>query len=124
MPTRNKAVPLKNMAMSQDSSVKTSWVTKVSTYLLIKRQLAEQAEELKGRHLLCEESKVACYEFMLEHLLHFCVSHMAKVFGISRSGFYYWIKHRHKDCLREQTRPRLKRRSIAAKLEAALGVFR
>jgi transposase InsO family protein len=41
---------------------------------------------------------------MLEHLLHFHVSRMAKVFGISRSGFYYWIKHRHKDCLREQAR--------------------
>ena len=21
---------------------------------------------------------------------------MAKVFGVSRSGFYYWVKHRHK----------------------------
>ncbi|MCF4174726.1 IS3 family transposase [Vibrio sp. McD22-P3] len=74
----------------------------------LKRQLAEQAEELeivlKGRHLLCEESKVNCYEFMLEHLLFFRVSRMVKVFGISRSGFYYWIKHRHKGCLREQSR--------------------
>lgn len=41
---------------------------------------------------------------MLEHLLFFRVSRMAKVFGISRSGFYYWIKNRHKDCLREQAR--------------------
>ncbi|EGQ7938980.1 IS3 family transposase [Vibrio vulnificus] len=77
----------------------------------LKRKLAEQAEELeigkKGRHLLCEESKVNRYEFMLEHLLLFRVSRMAKVFGISRSGFYYWIKHRHKDCLREQARQAL-----------------
>ncbi len=61
----------------------------------LKRQLAEyryQREEQTiplGRHLLCEESKVNCYEFMLEHLLFFRVLRMAKVFGISRSGFYY-----------------------------------
>ncbi len=44
---------------------------------------------------------------MLENLLFFRVSRIAKVFGISRSGFYYWIKHRHKDCLREQARQAL-----------------
>ena len=74
----------------------------------LERQVAEQAVELdivkKSYHLLCEESKVACYEFMLEHLLYFRVSHMVKVFGISLSGFYCWIKHRHKDCVREQAR--------------------
>ena len=41
---------------------------------------------------------------MFEHLQYFRVSHMVEVFGISRSGFYYWIKHRHRDCLREQAR--------------------
>ncbi|CAK2489682.1 hypothetical protein VCRA2116O29_420010 [Vibrio crassostreae] len=41
-------------------------------------------------HLLREESKIDCYEFMLEHLLNFSVVRMAKVFGVSRSGFYNW----------------------------------
>ncbi|MCR9977540.1 IS3 family transposase [Vibrio parahaemolyticus] len=77
----------------------------------LKRQLAEQTEELdigkKGRHLLREKSKVDCYEFMLEHLLCFNVVRMAKVFGVSRSGFYYWIKHRHKAIQREANRQEL-----------------
>lgn len=32
---------------------------------------------------------------MLEHRLCFRVSRMAKVLGVSRSGFYYWVQHRH-----------------------------
>ncbi len=44
---------------------------------------------------------------MLEHLLCFSVVRMAKVFGVSRSGFYYWIKHRHKTIQREVTRQEL-----------------
>ncbi|WP_394142135.1 IS3 family transposase [Vibrio chagasii] len=77
----------------------------------LKRQLAEQAEELeigkKGRHLLREKSKVNCYEFMLEHLLSFSISHMAKVFRVSRSGFYYWVENRHKAIQRETERQKL-----------------
>ena len=57
----------------------------------LKRQLAEQTEELdivkKGCHLLREKSKVDCYEFMLEHLLCFSVVRMAKVFGVSEVVF-------------------------------------
>ncbi len=41
---------------------------------------------------------------MLEHLLCFSVVRMVKVFKVSRSGFYYWIKHRHKAIQREATR--------------------
>ncbi len=41
---------------------------------------------------------------MLEHLLRFNVVRMAKVFEVSRSGFYYWIKHRHKAIQREAIR--------------------
>ena len=44
---------------------------------------------------------------MLEHLLSFSVARMAQVFGVSRSGFYYWIKHRHKAIQREVTRQEL-----------------
>lgn len=44
---------------------------------------------------------------MLEHLLCFSVVRMAKMFGVSRSGFYYWIKHRHKAIHRETTRQEL-----------------
>ncbi len=32
---------------------------------------------------------------------------MAKVFEVSRSGFYYWIKHRHKAIQREAERQEL-----------------
>ncbi|NOJ06582.1 IS3 family transposase [Vibrio splendidus] len=77
----------------------------------LKRQLAEQAEELeigkKGRHLLREKSKVNCYKFMLEHLLSFSISRMAKVFRVSRSGFYYWVDNRHKAVQRETERQKL-----------------
>ncbi|GIB52516.1 putative transposase [Vibrio cholerae] len=41
---------------------------------------------------------------MLEHLLCFSVVRMAQVFRVSRSGFYYWIKHRQKAIQREATR--------------------
>ena len=44
---------------------------------------------------------------MLEHQLCFSVVRMAKVFCVSRSGFYYWIKHRHKALQREVTRQEL-----------------
>ncbi|OJH77005.1 Integrase core domain protein [Vibrio vulnificus] len=44
---------------------------------------------------------------MLEHLLCFNVVRMAKVFGVSRSGFYYWIKHRYKAIQREANRQEL-----------------
>ncbi len=44
---------------------------------------------------------------MLEHLLCFSVVRMAKVFRVSRSGFYYWIKHRHKAIQREIIRQEL-----------------
>ena len=47
---------------------------------------------------------------MLEHLLCFNVVCMAKVFGVSRSGFYYWIKHRHKAIQREATHQELMQR--------------
>ncbi len=44
---------------------------------------------------------------MLEHLLCFSIVRMAKVFGVSRSGFYYWIKHRHNAIQREAIRQQL-----------------
>jgi hypothetical protein len=44
---------------------------------------------------------------MLEHLPSFSIVRMAKVFGVSRSGFYYWIKHRHKAIQREAIRQKL-----------------
>ncbi len=41
---------------------------------------------------------------MLEHLLSFSIGRMAKVLDVSRSGFYYWLKHRHKAIQREEAR--------------------
>ncbi|WP_143698162.1 IS3 family transposase [Vibrio sp. qd031] len=74
----------------------------------LKRLLAEQAEELeigkKGRNLLRQASKVESYEFMLEHLLFFSITRMSKVLDVSRSGFYHWLKHRHKVTSRELAR--------------------
>lgn len=44
---------------------------------------------------------------MLEHLLSFSVTRMAKVFRVSRSGFYYWVENRHKAIQREAARQKL-----------------
>lgn len=44
---------------------------------------------------------------MLEHLHRFNVIRMAKAFGVSWSGFYNWIKHRHKSIQREASRQEL-----------------
>lgn len=44
---------------------------------------------------------------MLEHLMYFNIVRMAKVFGVSRSGFYYWVQHRHKAIQREAVRQEL-----------------
>ena len=44
---------------------------------------------------------------MLEHLLSFSIVRMAKVFGVSRSGLYYWVKHRHKAIQHEAIRQKL-----------------
>lgn len=44
---------------------------------------------------------------MLEHLVCFNVVRMTKVFEVSRSGFCYWIKHRHKAIQREAIRQKL-----------------
>ncbi|HCH5064659.1 TPA: IS3 family transposase [Vibrio parahaemolyticus] len=98
-------------AVKKDTTTSQREQELASEVAKLKRQLAEQAEELdigkKGRHLLREKSKIDCYEFMLEHLLCFSVVRMAKVFRVSRSGFYYWIKHRHKAIQRETIRQEL-----------------
>jgi transposase InsO family protein len=44
---------------------------------------------------------------MLEHLICVSVYRMAKVLNVSRSGFYYWIKHRHKSTLKALNRQKL-----------------
>jgi transposase InsO family protein len=41
---------------------------------------------------------------MLEHLLFFSITRMSKVLDVSRSGFYHWLKHRHKVTSRELAR--------------------
>ncbi|MDF4691194.1 IS3 family transposase [Vibrio parahaemolyticus] len=98
-------------AVKKDTTTSQREQELASEVAKLKRPLAEQAEELdigkKGRHLLREKSKIDCYEFMLEHLLCFSVVRMAKVFRVSRSGFYYWIKHRHKAIQRETIRQEL-----------------
>ncbi|MFW0939351.1 IS3 family transposase [Vibrio parahaemolyticus] len=98
-------------AVKKDTTTSQREQELASEVAKLKRQLAEQAEELdigkKGRHLLREKSKIDCYEFMLEHLLCFSVVRMAKVFRVSRSGFYYWIKHCHKAIQRETIRQEL-----------------
>lgn len=41
---------------------------------------------------------------MLEHLVTFNIVLMAKVLNVSRSGFYYWLKNRHKVTERKAAR--------------------
>jgi len=57
---------------------------------------------INNKHLLSD-----CYEFMLEHLMQYRIVRMAKVFGVSRSGFYYWVNHRHKVTQRSEHRKQL-----------------
>lgn len=65
---------------------------------------------------------------MLEHLLCFSVVRMAQVFWVSRTGFYYWIKHRHKAIEREATRQefdtKVKDALTAVRVEMVQGVSR
>ena len=44
---------------------------------------------------------------MLEHLMQYRIVRMAKVFGVSRSGFNYWIDNRHKVTQRNEHRKQL-----------------
>ncbi len=44
---------------------------------------------------------------MLEHLMQYSIVRMAKVFGVSRGGFYYWIDNRHKVTQRNEYRKQL-----------------
>ncbi len=44
---------------------------------------------------------------MLEHLMQYRLVRMAKVLGVSRSGFYYWIDNRHKVTQRNEHRKQL-----------------
>ncbi len=44
---------------------------------------------------------------MLEHLMQYRIVRMAKVFGVSRSGFYYWVDNRHKVTQRNENRKQL-----------------
>ncbi len=41
---------------------------------------------------------------MQVHLEQFSVMRMAKVLAVSRSGFYYWLKHRHEISQRDRAR--------------------
>lgn len=64
--------------------------------VMLKRQLAEQAEDLailKRRYLLREKPKIKRFEFMLEHQHCFSVKRMAMVLQVSRSGYYDWCKN-------------------------------
>lgn len=69
---------------------------------------------------------------MLEHLLFFSITRMSKVLDVSRSGFYHWLKHRHKVTSRELARHDLdskvkqafvegKERDGARRIQKALG---
>jgi putative transposase len=65
-----------------------------------------KSQSLSG-NLLREKSQIDRYEFMLEHLIYFSVYRMAKVLNVSRSGFYYWINHRHKSTVKALNRQKL-----------------
>ena len=65
---------------------------------------------------------------MLEHLLSFSIVRMAKVFGVSRSGFYYWVKHYHKaikhEAIRQKLDTRVKEAFDNSKGRDGSGVFK
>jgi transposase-like protein len=39
---------------------------------------------------------------MLEHLMQYRIVRIAKAFGVSRCGLYYWIDNRHKVTTRNE----------------------
>ncbi|MDE8559435.1 IS3 family transposase, partial [Pantoea vagans] len=73
----------------------------------LKRQLAEQAEELailpKGRDILREAPEMK-YVFIEEHQAEFSVKAMCRVLRVARSGWNAWLKRRHQPGPRQQFR--------------------
>ncbi|MBG0958353.1 MULTISPECIES: IS3-like element ISEc16 family transposase [Escherichia] len=73
----------------------------------LKRQLAEQAEELailpKGRDILREAPEMK-YVFIENHRAEFSIKAMCRVLRAARSGWYVWLRHRHQMSLRQQFR--------------------
>ncbi|HCI6877959.1 TPA: IS3 family transposase, partial [Klebsiella quasipneumoniae subsp. similipneumoniae] len=73
----------------------------------LKRQLAEQAEELaiipKGSDILREAPEMK-YVFIEKHQAEFSVKAMCRVLRVARSGWYAWLKRRHQPGPRQQFR--------------------
>ncbi|MDC3474396.1 IS3 family transposase [Escherichia coli] len=73
----------------------------------LKRQLAEQAEELailpKGRDILREAPEMK-YVFIENHRAEFSIKAMCCVLRAARSGWYVWLRRRHQMSLRQQFR--------------------
>ncbi|RUO24717.1 IS3 family transposase [Aliidiomarina sanyensis] len=84
-------------AAQKKSSTSAREAEQAAEIARLKRQLAEQAEDLaifkKGGHLLREEPKIARFEFILEHQHQFSLKRMVNVLNVSRSGYYAWRKH-------------------------------
>ncbi|EFH5757816.1 TPA: IS3 family transposase [Escherichia coli] len=73
----------------------------------LKRQLAEQAEELailpKGRDILREAPEMK-YVFIENHRAEFSIKAICRVLRVARSGWYVWLRRRHQMSLRQQFR--------------------
>lgn len=73
----------------------------------LKRQLAEQAEELailqNGRDILREAPEMK-YVFIENHRAEFSVKSMCRVLRVARSGWYAWRLRRHQPGPRQQFR--------------------
>ncbi|HFZ1924151.1 TPA: IS3 family transposase [Serratia marcescens] len=73
----------------------------------LKRQLAEQSEELailpKGRDILREAPEMK-YVFIKKHQAEFSIKTMCRVLRVARSGWYAWRSRRHQISQRQQFR--------------------
>ncbi|WP_204269123.1 IS3 family transposase [Escherichia coli] len=73
----------------------------------LKRQLAEQAEELailqKAATTLREAPEMK-YVFIENHRAEFSIKAMCRVLRVARSGWYVWLRRRHQMSLRQQFR--------------------
>ncbi|WP_156294600.1 IS3 family transposase [Serratia oryzae] len=73
----------------------------------LKRQLAEQAEELainpKGRDILREAPEMK-YVFIKNHQAEFSIKAMCRVLRVARSGWYAWRLRHHQQGPRQQFR--------------------
>ncbi|WP_299095806.1 IS3 family transposase, partial [uncultured Metabacillus sp.] len=79
------------------------------------RDLQEENEILKKGNALLREKPSVKYEFILENSSHYRVEKMCSVLGISKSGYYKWLKRPKSD--RQKHHEKLSKKILQTHLE-------